>query len=78
MSLFQRTAAHPSFAMLQDLQVLSHAGSSRESVSLPNRMAGTVRMRLLTVAAEQSVLCLALWPRTDAKGQDSTGNASMQ
>lgn len=32
-------------------------------------------MRLLTVAAEQSVLCLALWPRTDARGQDSAGNA---
>lgn len=78
MSFFQRTAAHPPMAMLQDLQVPGHEGGSRGGVSLPGSTAGPVSMRLLIVAAEQNVLCLGLWPRTDARLQDSTGNAHLQ
>ena len=78
MSFFQRTAAHPPMAMLQDLQVPGHTGSSRGNISLPGSTAGTGCMSLLIVAAEQNVLCLGLWPRTDARLQVSTGTACLQ
>lgn len=78
MSLFQRTAAHPPMAMLQDLQVPTHAGSSKEKALLPGSAAGTVCMRLILVAVEQSVLCLGMWPRTDGRLHDSAGDVLKQ
>lgn len=77
LGLFQRTAARPPVAMFQDLQVPSHAGSrnDRAAFPLPGGMVGSVGMRLIIVAAEQSVLCLGCWPRAGSRLEDTAGDA---
>ena len=77
LTLFQRSVAHPPVAMFQDVQVRRHAGNinDRASCPLPGNMAGTLGMRLIIVAAEQSVLCLGCWPRTGSRLEDTAGEA---
>ena len=78
LSLLQRTADHPPLALLQDLQVPSHACSSKGASScLPDSTAGTVRMSMLLVAVQEAVLCLSFWPGADARAEDLRGKRAI-
>ena len=78
LGLLQRTAAHPPLAMLQDLQVPSHACSSnRDARSVSVGTSGTVCVSVLLVAVQEAVLCLGFWPRADSEAEDLTGRRAV-